>query len=193
MQRADLLMGDNNDSSQKQKNTAAELFKQERPKGFIKKRFLAAIIDFVIVMLICQLAFNVFGAPDWGGYLRMQEAVMGLPAYDPIVLERMKLYQICFILTLSIGAAYEALALTLFGTSAGKFVFGLRVTGHNDGGFFAGKLRLILRSAIKAFSLYLLTALPYVFLCLTALGNPEGRSGFDLFAGTKVIETRSDR
>ena len=176
----------------KPKNSAVEAFKQSRPKGFMRNRLIALIIDFIVVALLCQLAFTLLGVPDWGQYLETQELVAGLPATDPLVLERMMLYQECFLVTLGIGVAYEGLMLVFLGASLGKLLLGLRVvSAKEDGHFLVGKLRLILRCVVKALSIYLLSALPFVFLCLTAFGNPEGRSGFDTFAGTKVMDTRS--
>ena len=187
-------MKNKKEAAPKQKNMAIDSFKQGHTKSFMRNRFFAAAIDFVIVALLCQLMLTIFATPDWGRYLQMQDAVTGLSASDPLVLERMKLYQECFIVTLAMGAAYEALALVLFGASPGKLLLGLQVVNAKDGrNFYAGKLMLVLRAALKAVSIYLLSALPFVFLCLTAFGNLEGRSGFDLFAGTKVINTRSDR
>lgn len=185
-------MKNSSGSAPKPKNAAIDSFRQSRPKGFMRNRFLAASIDFMIIVLLCWLAFTLLGAPDWGRYLQMQDAVRGLAASDPLVLERMKAYQECFIVTLAIGAVYEALMLVIFKASAGKLILGLRVVRARDGGnFYAGKLLAVWRAVLKAMSIYLLSALPFVFMCLTAFGNPEGRSGFDLFAGTKVIDVRS--
>lgn len=182
------------ESAPKTANRAIESFKLGHSKGFIRNRFFAMIIDFVIIALLCQLVFNLVEVPDWGRYLQMQDMVKGLPATDPLVLERMKLYQKCFILTLSIGMAYEALMLVLFGASAGKLLFGLRVVNaKDDRNFYVAKLMFVLRAVLKAVSIYLLSALPFIFMSLTAFGNQDGRSGFDMFAGTKVIHKRRNR
>jgi len=173
-------------------NAAIESLKHDRAKGFMRNRFLALFIDFIIVAMICQLIYRIFGTPDWDRYLQMQDMVRGLPASDPLVLERVRLYQECFITTLVIGVIYEACMLVFFGAPIGKLLFSLRVVNAADGrNFYMGKLMVILRSLIKALSIYLLSALPFIFLCLTAFGNPEARSGFDMFAGTKVVDIRS--
>lgn len=187
-------MRNRKEAAPKQKNAAVDSFRNSHPKGFIRNRFFAAAIDFIIIAFLCQFAFTLLGTPDWARYLQMQDIVKGLSASDPLVLERIKLYQECFIVTLAIGAVYEALMLVFLGASAGKLLFGLRVvSAKEDKNFYMGKLMLVLRAALKALSIYLLSALPFVFLCLTTLGNSEGRSGFDLFAGTKVMNVRSNR
>ena len=180
--------------SPKSGNKVIDSFRQNHSDGFMRNRFFAMLIDFIIVSLLCQFAFILFGVPDWGRYLNMQEMVRGLPASDPLVIERIKLYQDCFIVTLGIGAVYEALMLVLFSASVGKLIFGLRVArAKDDRNIYISKLMLILRAFLKVLSIYLLSALPFVFLCLTAFSNPERRSGFDLFAGTKVFHIRSKK
>ena len=178
----------------KPENAAVDSFRQSRPKGFMLKRFFALLIDFFVVAFLCQLIFILFGTPDWGHYLRMQDIVRGLPATDPLVVERAKLYEECFITTLGIGVIYESMTLVFFGGSLGKLLLGLRVVSVKSGGnFFTEKLKLVLRSVIKALSIYLLSAIPFIFMCLTAFGNVDGRSGFDIFIGTKTIDVRSNR
>jgi uncharacterized RDD family membrane protein YckC len=107
------------------------------------------------------------------------------------VIARFKAYQDCFALSLAIGALAEALQLMLFGGSVGKLIFGLRVADAKSGKP-ASWPRLALRAALKALSVYLLSAIPFIFLGLTAFGNPERRSGFDFFAGTKVIRKSAE-
>lgn len=176
----------------KPRNAAMDSFRNNLPKDFMRNRFFALVIDLIIIMLLCQLSFTLFKAPDWGRYLLMQDAVKGLSAAEPLVLERMKIYQECFLITLAIGACYETLMLAFSGATAGKLLFGLRVVNAKEGrSLYMGKLMLVLRALLKALSIYLLSALPFIFMCLTALGNAEGRSGFDMFAGTKVINVRS--
>lgn len=120
--------------------------------------------------------------------------VRGLPATDHLAIERAKLYQDCFTVSLGIAAVYEALMLILFNASIGKLIFGLRVACSKDGrNIYISKLLFLLRAFLKMFSIYLLSALPFVFLCLTAFSNPERRSGFDLFTGTKVFYVRSKK
>ena len=176
------------------KNSALRHFQHERPLHFIRNRFFALVIDFIIVALICQLAFNLFGTPDWNHYLRTQEIVRDLPRTDPLVIERTRLYQECFIVSLGIAFLYESLMLVFFRGTIGKLVYGFRVINMNENiNFIVGKLLFILRTAIRLLSIYLLASLPFIFLCLTAFSNEESRSGFDMFSGTKVISTRNRR
>lgn len=181
-------------SSEKPANTALGSFRHDRSKNFMRNRFIALVIDFIIISLICQLAFTLFGTPDWARYLQTQELITGLSKSDPLVIERTKLYQECFIVSLAIGFLYEALMLLIFGASVGKLVFGFRVTDTKEGAnFFVSKLLLVLRAALKMVSIYLLSALPFIFLCLAAFGNEEGRSGFDMLSRTKVVDVRAGR
>jgi len=178
----------------KSKNTAIDSFMQGHPRNYMCKRFFALVIDFFIVAFLCQLIYIIFKTPDWPRYLQTQDAVAGLSATDPRVVERMKLYEECFITTLVIAAVYEAFFLVFFGGSPGKLITGLRVVFVREGKSFAAcKILLALRSIIKALSLYLLSAIPFVFMCLTAFGNIDRRSGFDIFIGTKVIDARSKK
>ena len=163
----------------------------ERPKGFARNRFLALLIDLLVVAFLCQLLFILIGTPDWGRYLAMQDDVKGLDASDPIVLERVELYEKCFITTLGVLIVYEALFMIILGATPGKLIFRLRVVSNKAGrNMYSVKLRLLIRSLVKALSIYLLSAIPFVFMCLTFFGNAEGRSGFDVFVGTKVIDIR---
>jgi len=172
----------------KGRNAAIQSFRHAREKGSILYRFFALVIDFIIIGLLYQIAVVLFGAPDVSVYLEMQEAVQGLAKDAPEVIERMRLWQQCWITFLGIGAAYEAIFLILFRGTAGKLMFGFRVESNNeDRNVILCKLLLVLRSVVKALSLYLVSAIPFIFLCLTTFGNAEGRSGFDLFSGTKVM------
>jgi len=177
--------------AEKKKSTVFESFKHERERGFMMYRFFALVIDFIIISFIYQFVVVVFGAPDIVAYIEMQDVVRGLAKDAPEVIERARLYQQAFITFLAVGASYEALFLALFGRSLGKLLFGFRVVSNNeDRSVIIGKLALVLRSVVKALSLYLLSAIPFIFLCLTTFGNAESRSGFDLFAGTKTLYTR---
>jgi uncharacterized RDD family membrane protein YckC len=177
-----------NDKPPKKSNAAISAFKHEREKGFIRNRVLAALIDFIIVAFLCQFAFFAFGTPDWKTYLGSQEEVRGLPREDLRVVERARLYNNCFIVSLAIGASYEALFFVLFDTTPGKRLFGLKlVPKKEERGFLLTKLFYPVRAVVKAFSIYLIAAIPFIFMCVTVYGNEEGRSGFDMLSGTKVI------
>lgn len=181
-------------TKKKTKNAALGAFTQGKPKGFMRNRFLAEILDFVIIALICQLLFALLGKPDWGGYMQMQEAVAGLEKTDPLVIERMRLYQESFLITLGVLTAYEAVTLIPFGSTIGKLIFRLRVVNFKEGrSNLVFRLMLVLRTVLKALSIYLLSAIPFIFMCLSAFASAEGRSGFDMFTGTKVIDLRSAR
>ena len=173
-------------------NPAVNVFRHERPKGFMRRRFLALLIDIALIVALCYLIFTIFGTPDWVRYMQMQDLVRDLPAADPLVVERVALYQKCFVTSLTVAVVYEALLMVLFGGSVGKLIFRLRVVSAKEPkNSVILMLRLALRSIIKALSIYLLSAIPFLFMCLTAFGNGEGRSGFDLFVGTKVIDKNS--
>jgi len=178
-------------NSKKKDNAALGALSNKYPKGYLFRRVVAAVVDLFVVTMLCQLAFILFGEPDWAKYTQMQEVVAGLPVTDPLVVERTQLYQRCFIITLLIGAAYESLFMMLFKASLGKLIFRMRVVDQKpDRNFFLSKLMLIVRAVLKSFSIYLLSAIPFVFLCLSIFGNDKGRSGFDSAVGTQVIDLR---
>jgi len=173
-------------------NAAISSFKHKREKGFIRNRVLAALVDFIAIAFLCQLAFMIWGAPDWGRYLTTQDEVRDLPKEDQRVADRARLYNECFILSLAIGASYEAMFYVLFATTPGKQLFGLKLVPKNeDRKYWLNKLFYVGRAVLKGVSIYMLAAIPFIFLCLTTYGNADGRSGFDLFAGTKVISKPS--
>ena len=160
-------------------------------KGYLRNRFFASVIDFFVVTVLCQYAMMLFGEPDWPKYMAMQEAVVGLAARDPLVIERMALFQRCFIITLIIAASYEAIMLIIFKGSLGKLVLGLRVENLNpERNFWLGKLMIIVRAFIKVVSIYLVSAIPFIFMSLAVFGNNKGQSGFDLFVRTTVADKR---
>jgi len=170
------------------KNTALASFKHTREKGFIRNRIFASIIDYVIIAFICQLAFVFFGTPDLESYRQMQDIVQGLARDAPEVMERTRLWNQFMISALIIGGSYEALMLILFGSTPGKLIFGFKVLHVNmDHNIIIKKLLLLLRAVVKALSIYLLSAVPYILLCITTFGNAEGRSGFDTFSGTTLM------
>jgi len=175
----------------RESNAVLNSFRQARERGSIINRLFALIIDFVIIGFLYQCAIALLGAPDIRVYLEMQELVRGLAKDAPEVIERMRIWQQCWITFLGIGAAYEALFLVLFRGTVGKLLFGFRVVPYKEErNVIVHKLMLVLRAVMKSLSLYLVSAIPFVFLCLTTFGNAEARSGFDLFAGTKLLYKR---
>ena len=179
------------EKTKKSSNAALNAFKHKREKGYVRDRFFALLVDFIIIAVLYQLAVVFLGAPDIMEYVEMQEAVRGLAKDAPEVILRARIYQESFLTFLGIGAAYEALLLVLTGRSLGKLIFGFRVMPVNeDRNFFLKKLLLVLRAAVKMFSISLLAGIPFIVLCLTALSNEEGRSGFDICSGTKVTYRR---
>jgi len=172
----------------KERNAALQTFRHTREKGSVLFRFFALILDFIIIWLLYTIAVDLLGAPDVNEYVRMQEVVQGLAKDAPEVIERMRLWQQCWITFLGIGAVYEALLLILFRGTVGKLLFGFRVVSNNeDRNVILSKLMLVVRAVVKALSLYLVSGIPFVFLCLTTFGNANAQSGFDLFSGTKVL------
>lgn len=179
----------NKNGEKKSKNIAIESLKQNREKGYIRNRVFATVIDFIIIGFIYELIVVLFGAPDIRAYTEMQDLVQGLARNAPEVIERQRLWNDFFYSWVAVSSSYEALMLMLFGASIGKLIFRFRVVPKKEGhSFIINKLLLILRAAIKGISLVVILVIPYLVLCLTTLGNPESRSGFDLFAGTKVIK-----
>jgi uncharacterized RDD family membrane protein YckC len=181
----------NNEREQEQEREQERKREQEldyvAQKGYMRKRVIALLADALAIMLLCQFLFMLTGAPDWPRYFGMQDAVKGLGKTDPLVVGRSELFQQCQHISLAVGAAYEALSLVLFRATLGKLAFGMRVVdveaGRNP---IVSRLMLAIRAVAKMASVYLLFPFVSAFLCLTALGNPGKRSGFDMIAGTKV-------
>jgi len=183
-----LTMAKDKAKAPKERNAALQTFRQNREKGSILFRFFALLLDFIIIWVLYTIAVALLGAPDVNEYVRMQDAVQGLAKDAPEVIERMRLWQQCWITFLGIGAAYEAVFLMLFRGTVGKLLFGFRVVSNNeDRNVVLCKLLLVLRAVVKALSLYLVSGIPFVFLCLTTFGNANARSGFDLFSGTRLL------
>jgi len=179
---------------EKQKNAAISALQETNvAKGYMLGRFLALLVDVTIIVLLCWVVYLQFGTPDWPGYLLMLEKVKDLPASDPLVRECKALYNQCFIYTMIFGAVYEAVMLVFFRATIGKLIFRLRVVDNKEGkNVFLSKLMLVVRAAVKMISPYILWLVP-VFMCLTAFGNVDRRSGFDMVSGTKVVDIRRKR
>jgi len=178
-------MGKNKREKTKKK---ASFLSYQRPENYLKRRFFALLIDFVIVSFLALLVFSILGKPGWDSYLEMAEVVKGLPKSDPLVAERMILYQECMFTTMAVCLVYESVFLLTTQATIGKMIFGLKIADFQEGrNPWLSKLFLILRAMIRVVSLYLLSAVPFIFLCLTVYGNADVRSGFDLFTGTRVL------
>jgi len=159
--------------------------------NYIWRRIFATILDFFVITLICTLAENLLGEPNWSLYVSTGQAVEGLTATDPLVLTRMALYQRNFLITLLIGAAYESLFMVCFNATLGKLFFSLRIVDLNqDRNILLSKLMLIVRALSKSFTIYLLSAIPYIFCCLSVFGNNKGQSAFDMLVRTRVIDIK---
>jgi len=172
----------------KPNNKLIESFKHKREKGSIMFRVLATVLDFVIIAFLCQLMHILFGIADVETYLQMQDVVAGLAKDAPEVIERTRLWNKFLLEACAIGAAYGALQLVTFNATIGKLVFGFRLTPYKeDRNIILSKLLLALRPVVVALSIYIMSAIPYIILCLTVYGNAEARSGFDVFSGTKMI------
>lgn len=168
-----------------------KVLKHERPKNYLRKRFFALVVDFIIVAFLSLLVFRLLEKPGWDSYLGMAEAVKDLPKTADLVTQRMILYQECMFTTMAVCLVYETIFLLITRATVGKLIFGLRIVDYQEGrNPFVSKLSLILRSMIRVVSLYLLSAIPFIFLCLSVYGNADIRSGFDLFTGTKVIDVK---
>ena len=169
-------------------NKGLAALKHIRPKNYMTKRFLALVVDFIVVAFLSLMVFRILNRPGWDSYLAMAETVKGLPKADPLVTQRMILYQECMFTTMAVCLVYEIVFLLTVRATIGKLLFGLRIVDHQEGRKpLISKLFLVLRAMIRVVSLYLLSAIPFIFLCLSVYGNADIRSGFDLFTGTKVI------
>jgi len=100
---------------------------------------------------------------------------------DPVVYLRL--------LTIVLYTAYAAVMELRFGTTLGKKLLKLRVTGH--GGSSPAPYQILLRNLVRAFSLFLgdIMILPLLFLVVPLINRHRQRMG-DMIARTTVVDTR---
>lgn len=178
----------------KEDNQALKHFKQERPNKYMSRRFFALVLDFVLLALILELVFRFTGRPDWNGYFMSQDLVKGLSAEDPLVINRAQLYWECAFFSLIVCFIYESVMLLLFRATVGKMVLGFKVMDVKENRHpIISSIMLVLRAFIRVLSLVLLNGITFIVFCLSAYGNADSRSGFDIFTGTKVIDLKGDK
>ena len=92
----------------------------------------------------------------------------------------------------AVAVAYEAVLLGLWGTTVGKWAFGLRVARYADGGrpdVGRGAQRSLLPNMFAAVPLPLVGALQWV-VWGSSLTHPLRRGWHDRYAGTIVVRSR---
>lgn len=161
--------------------------------NYRKKRFLAFLIDAVIVVCIWFLAFQFFGKPDFMAVRLAMDTAGALPAGQNQ--EAMNLvfakFDEAFQFGLILWFAYEALTTVLLnGRTIGKLLMGLQIVPVNSArNPILNRLLFVVRSALKMLSLYLLQGFPFL-ICALSVFTSSNRSGFDIFVRTKVETAR---
>lgn len=153
------------------------------PAGMRSRRFLAFILDAVIVIALAYVAFRFTGQPDFFGVQAAMDAAEAAGGQDQaltaaVFTEFNKAYRIMLL----IAFVYEAAAQVITnGSSVGKLIAGLQITPQNPARKrILHALLLCVRSGVKALSLYLFQGIPFIICGLTVLTNGECRSGFDM-------------
>lgn len=166
------------------------------PPHYRRNRFLAFLIDLVIVITLWFIMYQAIGKPDFFSVRQAMDSARALPAESQQ--EAMNLvfaqFDSAFRFGLIIWFIYDALTSVLLnGRTVGKLLMGLQIVPMNPKRSpILHYCLLIMRSALKLLSLYLLRGFPFIICALNVLAN-ESRSGFDVFVRTKVIEMRSHR
>lgn len=160
-----------------------------------RKRFIAFLIDLILVIVLWFLAYQIVGKPDFFAVKEAMDAAEALPAESQqeamtAVFQR---FDEAFQFGLILWFAYEVLTTLLFnGRTPGKLLVGLQIVPMNPGrNRVLHCALLIVRSAVKMLSMYLLQGFPFIICALTVLTNSD-RSGFDMFVKTRVAEKKPD-
>jgi len=159
--------------------------------NYRKRRFLAFLIDLVIIITIWFFSYQAIGRPDFMSVKTAMDAARALPlegqreAFTVVFAK----YDLAFQFALILWFLYEAIiTLITNGRTLGKLVVGLQIVPMNSNrNRLLNAALLIVRSFVKVLSLYILQAMPFIICALTVFSNTD-RSGFDMFVKTKVIE-----
>jgi len=168
------------------------------PHYYRWRRLGAVLIDLILIYLLSMISNYYFHQPDFSTVVDKFAAVRTLPqgdAYTQASMDASRAWTQTWFLFCMIGFGYEALTNLIFsGRTVGKLIFGLKAVPMNPKrNIVLNYVLLVVRSAIKLFTLFFYYAIPFIICGLTVLANKEGRSGFDMSVKTKVIDTRAGK
>lgn len=166
-------------------------------------RFLAFVVDAIVILLIAYLFYTFWGDPDFAAVQTAMEnydAVRGTAQEQEAFRLVMETFDRAYVYLLLLTLGYELVSEAVFkGATLGKLIFGFKIVPAKAGAVESFKskaafaARIIARSVIKVLFIYLFSGIPFLISSLTIFSNQEFRSGVDIFAGTKVISKWSSR
>jgi uncharacterized RDD family membrane protein YckC len=165
--------------------------------GYRIKRFAAFGIDAIIVLIILYIMFCFTGKPDFPSVrIAMNAAKEGSTSSNAQILvnKMLVLFNTAYWQSLIIWFSYEVLTQLIFkGATLGKLAMGLRIEPFNSSGkWLINNLFMVLRSAIKFFSLYIFQGFPFLIEVLSIFANKQSRTGYDIFARTYVKNIKGE-
>lgn len=165
--------------------------------GYRIKRFAAFGIDAIIVLVILYIMFCFTGKPDFPSVRNaMNAAKEGASSSNAQILvnKMLVLFNTAYWQSLIIWFSYEVLTQLIFkGATLGKLAMGLRIEPLNSNGKWLIKnIFMVLRSAVKFFSLYIFQGFPFLIEVLSIFANSQSRAGYDIFARTYVKNIRGE-
>lgn len=165
-------------------------FNGEADSGSRGKRFIAFVMDAIIVVALSWLVYHICGQPDFYSVKENMDAIKEAGGSDPELTARvMAEFSKSYMVLLIIAFVYESVVQLLTkGSTLGKMIMGIRVVSVNPVGKpVAHAAFLCLRSFLKMLALYLFNGIPFIICYITMFTNSESRSGFDMAAKTRVV------
>lgn len=158
------------------------------PAGMRGRRFLAFLIDAVVVIALSFAAYRFTGRPDFFAVQAAMDAAKAAGGQDQALTAAVfTQFNSAYSVLLLIGFCYEALTqLATCGSTLGKLAMGLRTVPQNPARALHSLL-LCARSALKMLSLYIFQGFPFLMCCLTIFTNGECRTGFDMAVRSATV------
>lgn len=160
------------------------------------RRFLAFLIDAIIVMALSFAAYRFTSQPDFFAVRNAMDAAQDAGGQDQALTAAVfAQFNSAYGILLLIAFCYEAAAqLITNGSTVGKLLMGLRTAPQNPSrGRPLHSLLLCARSGLKMLSLYLFQGFPFLICCLTIFTNGECRTGFDMAVKSVTVPRSKGR
>lgn len=163
--------------------------------GYRVKRLIAFTIDMTIVLVLSSLAYRITGKPDFiavRNAMDIAKSTLPGPEGQFLVNNVFALFNTAFLQTLLIWFIYEVvMQIISSGATIGKLLMGFRIVPVPPERHWASyHLLMVFRSAIKCLFMFLFQGMPFLVACLSMFTNKECRSGFDVFAKTRVVDLK---
>lgn len=163
--------------------------------GYRKKRFVAFLIDLVVIVTIIYIVAKITEKPNFSSVKAAQNAAKAGaagPNAQSLANNMFSLFNAAFAESLFIGFLYEVITQLIFkGSTLGKLIMKLRIVPMNaKRNFIIHNLIMIIRSAIKFISIYIFQGFPFFIEVLSIFANKQSRAGYDIFVKTYVKDLR---